>query len=559
MSGITQQMGEKRVFLREATGLVREMKPRDALFLNFLNMSIGLGVAWVIFWGPGIYPGANVTAGLILCVIFCMFGMFCFASLTAAMPRSGGDYVFVSRALHPSLGFMANWTWVVWNVVWCGLLGTWVVTWGMRDLLGILAVVNNDSGLLSWASDLSQPSHPITFAITSLVVVLSAVMLAMGLKVYIRVQAICAIVGLVMLVIAGALFASTSQTEFAATWDDYAAQQTAAGNPVADYATTVANASDDVPWDPLPLGGGQLSLTLGILPVGFWVLAYPYFSAFMGGELKRARTTAFIGNMGGVIIGGIFVIGMYLLVTNAVGEDFVIGTYAQFYGYSTTGYGMPSQWFDFHAGLIGGSSLFAYVMGVGMVGWLLMYPALSYLGQTRAALAWSFDRLIPGWFGKVSERWHTPINAIIFFTVVNWLYLILYAFTYEYQRSFSAQVGQMLGTFLFVGLAAIVLPYRKRTKPIYEASGVAWKIGPVPLLAIAGVIWVAFDIFCLWYFIVDPNLGANDYYSSIAKGFSMFLTFGLMVIGFLYYWAIRWYRKKQGIDIDLAFKELPPE
>jgi amino acid transporter len=111
-------MGEKRVFLREATGLVREMKPRDALFLNFLNMSIGLGVAWVIFWGPGIYPGANVELGLIICMVCCMFGMFCFATLTAAMPRSGGDYVFVSRALHPSLGFMANWTWVVWNVVW---------------------------------------------------------------------------------------------------------------------------------------------------------------------------------------------------------------------------------------------------------------------------------------------------------------------------------------------------------------------------------------------------------------------------------------------------------
>jgi len=547
-------MGEKRVFLREATGLVREMKPRDALFLNFLNMSIGLGVAWVIFWGPGIYPGANVPLGLFISLIGCMFGMFCFATLTAAMPRSGGDYVFVSRALHPSLGFMANWTWVVWNVVWCAVLGTWVVTWGLRDLLGILAVVNNNPDLLTWASDLSKPSHPITFAITSVVVVLSSVMLALGLRVYIKVQAICAIVGLIMLIVAAALFASTSQADWANTWDKYAAEQGAA-----DYATTVANASDDVPYDKLPLGGGQWSLTLGVLPVGFWVLAYPYFSAFMGGELKRARTTAFIGNMGGVLIGGAFVIGMYLLVQNALGEDFIIGTYAQFYEYSSTPYGMPSQWFDFHAGLIGGSTAVAYIMGVGMIGWLLMYPALSYLGQTRAALAWSFDRLIPGWFGKVSERWHTPINAIIFFTIINWLYLIVYAFSYKYQASFSAQVGQMLGTFLFVGLAAIVLPYRKRTKPIFEASGVAWKIGGLPIVVIAGVIWVVFDLFCLWYFFVDPNLGANDYYSKIFRGFSMYLTFGIMAAGFLYYWLVRWYRKKQGINIDLAFKELPPE
>lgn len=557
MSSVSQQMGEKRVFLREATGLVREMKPRDALFLNFLNMSIGLGVAWVIFWGPGIYPGANVELGLIICMICCMFGMFCFATLTAAMPRSGGDYVFVSRCLHPSLGFMANWTWVCWNVVWCGVLGTWVVTWGLRDLLGIMAVVNNNPDLLSWADDLSHPDNPITLTITSLVVILSSVMLALGLRVYIKVQAVCAIVGLIMLLVAAALFATTSNAEWETTWNEYAEQQGAAS-----YDATVIDAAADAPTSGLPFG--EWGLTVGILPVGFWVLAYPYFSAFMGGELKRAKTTAFIGNMGGVIIGGIFIIGMYVLVTNTLSEEFIIGTYAQFYDYTGidsggNGYAMPSQWFDFHAGLIGGSSAYAYIMGVGMIGWLLMYPALSYLGQTRAALAWSFDRLIPAWFGKVSERWHTPINAIIFFTVVNWLYLLLYAFTFTYQQSFSAQLGQMLGTFLFVGLAAIVLPYRKRTKPIYEASGVNWKIAGLPIVAIAGIVWVVFDVICLWYFIIDPNLGASDDWSKIIPHFSVYLTFGIMFIGFAYYWVIRWYRKRQGINIDLAFQELPPE
>jgi len=545
------QMGEKRVFLREATGLVREMKWSDALFMNFLNMSVGLGVAWVIFWGPGIYPGANVPLGIFVAMICCMFGMFCFATLTTVMPRSGGDYVFVSRALHPSLGFMSSWMWVVWNVAWCAILATWVVTWGLRDLFGMLGVINNNATLLTLASDLSHPDNPITLAITVTVVVLSGMMLALGLKVYLKIQAACAIIGLIMLIVAAVVFAMTSNADFQQKWDVYATQQGAA-----NYQTTVANATDDYPSS-LPFG--NWGLTLGILPIAFWTLAYPYFSAFMGGELKRAKKTAFIGNMGGVVIGGIFVMIMYVLVAKTLSENFLIGTYSQFYGYSTTAYGMPSQWFDFYPAIITGNSAIAGVMGIGMIGWLLMYPALSYLGQTRAALAWSFDRLIPGWFGKVSERWHTPINAIIFFTIVNLIYLVVYALTFSYQQSFSAQVGQMLALFLFVGLAAIVLPFRKRTKPMYEASGVNWKIAGLPIVAIAGVIWVVFDLLCLYYFFIDPNLGASDKWSKVIPYFSLYLTFGIAATGFAYYWIVRWYRKRQGINIDLAFKELPPE
>lgn len=552
---------EKRVFLREATGLVREMKWYDALFLNFLNMSIGLGAAWVIFFGPGIYPEANVALGLVICAIGCLFGMACFAFLTAAMPRSGGDYVFVSRCLHPSLGFASNWMWVVWNVVWCGVLGTWVVTWGLRDLFGMLGVVYNNTTYLDWATELSDPANPITFSLTALVIILTAVMLTMGFRVYLRVQAVCAIIGLIMLITAVAVFATTSNAEFQEIWDGYAAEQSAIG-----YDGTVEDADTVTAWY---TDWGPGTQTLGILPIGFWVLAYPYFSAFLGGELKRAKSTAFIGNMGGVIIGAGFVIGLWLVAANTMTQDFIVGTYGQFYGYTDNAYSMPSQWFDFQAGIISGNPVVIYLMGIGMIGWLLMYPALSFLGQTRAALAWSFDRVIPGWFGKVSERWHTPVNAILFFTVINLIYLAIYATTFKYQTSFSAVAGQLISTFLFVGLSAIVLPFRKRTKPIYEASGVKRDILGIPIVTICGIVWVAFLVLNMYFFFADPNIGALDYWSEVKNwrtademwgvGFSIVLTAVIFISGFALWWASRWYRKKQGINIDLAYRELPPE
>jgi APA family basic amino acid/polyamine antiporter len=38
-----------------------------------------------------------------------MCGALCYAELAAAMPRSGGEYHFLGRIYHPSLGFMAGW------------------------------------------------------------------------------------------------------------------------------------------------------------------------------------------------------------------------------------------------------------------------------------------------------------------------------------------------------------------------------------------------------------------------------------------------------------------
>ena len=40
-----------------------------------------------------------------------------FASLTSVMPRSGGDYVFSSRIVHPFLGWMESWTLVIASVL----------------------------------------------------------------------------------------------------------------------------------------------------------------------------------------------------------------------------------------------------------------------------------------------------------------------------------------------------------------------------------------------------------------------------------------------------------
>lgn len=63
--------------------------------LGFQVGDLPSGFAILMLWGVG---GACA-----------MCGALCYAELAAAMPRSGGEYHFLGRIYHPSLGFMAGW------------------------------------------------------------------------------------------------------------------------------------------------------------------------------------------------------------------------------------------------------------------------------------------------------------------------------------------------------------------------------------------------------------------------------------------------------------------
>src|ERR1700755_3079034 len=112
-----------KLFVRQSSGLVRNVSVTNALFFNVAAF-VGVGLTlYPIFyslafvpvwrWGPfSEYGWAAIIAGL-----FCVLLALIFASLTSVMPRSGGDYVFSSRILHPFLGWLESWTLVIASVL----------------------------------------------------------------------------------------------------------------------------------------------------------------------------------------------------------------------------------------------------------------------------------------------------------------------------------------------------------------------------------------------------------------------------------------------------------
>jgi len=95
--------GSSKMFVRNATGLVRELSAFDAFNLVFAAVLIPVGISQALNFGAAAFPGANIAVAFILGGILLLGFGGVYIYFTLAMPRSGGDYVWVSRSLRPFL------------------------------------------------------------------------------------------------------------------------------------------------------------------------------------------------------------------------------------------------------------------------------------------------------------------------------------------------------------------------------------------------------------------------------------------------------------------------
>jgi len=65
---------------------------------------------------------------------------------SSAMPRSGGEYIYVSRVLWPFLGFIASWTLTIVGLNWQGNNTNFVINWGL------------DTRSCNWVSSANNPT-----------------------------------------------------------------------------------------------------------------------------------------------------------------------------------------------------------------------------------------------------------------------------------------------------------------------------------------------------------------------------------------------------------------
>ncbi len=171
MASLLKRVMSKSTFVRNATGLVREFGPLTALMIA-MNEMIGAGIWGLSVRMPYIYPGSDPTLAFVIGLIPTLFFAFSYALLASCMPRTGGDYGFISRTINPAIGyivtignFLARWFSMGF------LLVTDVALWGIAARM--LGNALSSSTLVSLGTFLSEPPTPVITLAGALILLLT--------------------------------------------------------------------------------------------------------------------------------------------------------------------------------------------------------------------------------------------------------------------------------------------------------------------------------------------------------------------------------------------------
>lgn len=551
---------ETKVFVRRASGLVREMSQRDAFFYSLL--SIGISLFWVAT-APIVFPGANIPLGILLAGILAIPVYAVYAMLSSAMPRSGGDYVYQSRILHPSVGFSLVMNgFVLWSFLYVGLMG-FSVAIGWNLVFNLLAAWSGIAIFHSFAQWCITNAGYIIIAMAFNVVTVLA--LIRGLRFYVKVQYLMMVSYVLTNLMYFILLAITPHTSFISMINGYAHS---VNSTITNYYTSTINSAISK--------GFKLNqpfswfATIGIIPMIWGALLWAMWATPLGGEIKKASNlkSQFIQiTSAGLLSAGAMAL-MAWLTIRTVGYDFLASSaFNSLHGLITINIGPLGAISYMHQYPL---LLLAYFciplfIFLNIFGVLLVWQVCinSTLSPSRIMFSMAFDRLLPSKLVAVNPKYKSPVNLILVIFIISTIWLLLIGTTYSTGFPVANMIyGIILAAtipMLFTSIAAIVFPYRQSVRAIYQASPAAkYKIGKIPLISIAGILSTILCSTIILYFLIVPGLwGIGS--SGIRPILGLTAFFAIIIGCFVYYFAASFYRKRQGIEVSLAFKEIPPE
>ena len=542
-----------KMFLRNATGLIREVSLLDAFIMNTFGMNIAVGAVFLFLQAPVFFPQGNMLLAVIIGTLVMAFTLlWVYATFAAAMPRSGGDYVFVSRVIHPFFGWLLGWSQGMWLIFfWIGFNAWFALTFAVPVALSTIGAATGQSGwialsnnLLSSFSILGITTQWWVLLIGLLINVGFAALLILGGQSFWRWQKGFFLFagGSIVLAFALLLFDGGNIQN---AWNAFAAH-----NKGLAYSQVIPTAVKN--GYKLP-GGFSLSDTLLMLPWVFFVVGYAQGSAQIGGEVKRAARNQYLAMVGGVLVNGAMLVLLVIAFMQAVGVQWM-GSVGFLAGNNASLLNLPgnlSPSFNFIVSLLTGNVVVPLIIGIGFIFWALMGTPLSELQATRYMLAWAVDRMIPAPMGDVNERFHSPVKAIVFCTITGTLALI--ALVTIPQASLLGALLAQIAAFILVSIAGILFPYRLRH--VWEAAG-GHRILGIPSVTLAGIGGVIVLGALMLLFIFNSTI--NSAFSVTAR-LSLSFMLGVVVVGILWYIGAYFINRGRGVDVSLAYREIPPE
>jgi len=532
MEAVKPTKVSRAFFVRDATGLVRELSWFDTFLCGFGILNVALGLVQAFAYAPFVFPGSNIALAFIIALPGAFFIGLLNALFTAAMPRSGGDYVWVSRTMHPAVGFAVNF-FATFGVVAAAAVNIWFMA---QNFLVPALYVFGLKGASAWAA---KPES--AFILGAVAVIILVVIFSLGLNVVRRVMlGLFIITGigtllwlLTMLVGNNASFVARFNTAMGAGAYQKIIQTAQEAGRTVNPATAGRNSFYALIYAFQMYGGFQM--------IG-------YFS----GEIKRVSRSAIQAIMVALGVGALFFIIGAQIIVRYFGYDF-ISSVAYLANTAPDKLDLPLGYYlSSFIIYMTSNPLLKMIVSLGFLATIVWILLPQMLIITRNMFAWSFDRLIPSWIAEVNEKTHSPINATIISGILIYIMLLVTLLTAFWSYLVNlAGVGAAVGS--LVAISAIIFPYRR--KDIFEkAPSIVKKlVFNVPILTWAGIFTLITQLVTAFVAFTTPSIGGAVSMVSLLSSLAVFvLAFPIYLIPFMV-------NKRQGLDTSLAYKELPPE
>jgi amino acid transporter len=595
------------LFLRNATGLVKGWSGFDAFAYSFLSVNL---VALGMFYSTAIFayvPDASAIAAIVVTAIGMTFMCIAYAGLIAAMPRAGGDYVWQTRVLDGipgavvggAFGFISVFlvgsalgidnvsTYVgaaVGAVVgatlglkrggigfvlsatgWWFILALWAPIYGF--ILNI-EFVQPLAAVLGWQDGVTFfSSHDGTFVVSIATIVITSALVALGMAGYARIQRWSLYIGLIALAFMFVLMLVSSQEAFKAAFDNQSQDLFKVSNA---YQATIDQAASDPAsaytgseLAPFSFGAG----TLLLVPFMLFFLLYPNWGATLYGEVRGAGDFRKVlnGMLGGLWVTVGLAVVFVFLAAKTFGWTFFNATNVTYvnyaYGYTTTAPIIPVWGYPpLLASFLIDSHIVQAIIVLAFGAWWIGWTGTLFLSSTRMIFAAAFDRVLPEWAARVSDR-GVPWGALALIMIPSVFLSWLYAYNADFVKLTLDATLVIAVTFLGSSIAATILPYWK--KDIYEASPIArYKLLGLPLISVAGALS---SIFLAWVLFLWLTQGVSEAFPGGLYGIGNGNVTSIVFLGVLYgaaavvYIVARFWRRAQGVDLDAIHAQIPAE
>ncbi|QKQ99183.1 APC family permease [Metallosphaera tengchongensis] len=521
-------MSNKRnVFIRESSGLLKQVTLLDAIMLNVGNMSAGITLFESISPYINSYPGGVLWLASIIGMIFAFPQLLVYTYMTRKMGRTGGDYVWISRSINGGIGAVMAISLMLESVAYFALVAFFSAS-SINAVLFTIGSVDNSQQLVGLSNTLfvnpyngglTLEQKALFYGIAAGFFVLIILLNIFRSKWGYSIVSILGVFSLASLVVAMVVIGA-SATHFGASIQPFL-------NSINSSLITTYQTSPHVTFP----SNFSLVSTILLLPL-FALYTYPWMQAgpAVSAEFKQSDKVAKFNLLFALLLTAALVTGAFLEMDVVAGYQFNFQAYPYFiYNFWTV------------AIALAGNPILQWFIGLGAILWNFFVLSYGVIVFSRYIFALSFDRILPEKFAEVN-KYGSPIYAHALDLTITLLFLLVPVFSLN--AALSLYGATILGSLYFLVASVAGALYGLKQK--------------VKSLSVAGIISSIYFAFLTYEAATNPLFGFTTGNNSVNFTTLLFVL-GVIAVGVVVYLASKYNNKRKGIDISLVFKEIPPE